>query len=397
MILYLSNDINGYKSFTMKYFSFLVFLSVFFQAQKLQVTDAETGKPISNARIILKDQILYTNDDGFAPVESSAANFEVTAAGFNKETVKMFKSVIRLKPTIKVLDEVKIISVDLKALFNDLRKNYHKRYYDKPSVYDITYKAKGFNNDQLFFMIIAEAKLWSKSNSYNFKDGIKQRYDEILQFQLNNVKYRKEVQSDVVFNITTEEFRHSDMGNYFFSYEIHRLLGNMELTNSKSSGKIIAEEGDEQLIKVKVKSANGIIIDGEFKYNKADKAITYYSMNYQQTGFPPYNRTNTEGKEFQYQLGDVVTTYDFYKKNGTYLPAMKRNEGSKFFISYEDKKDERRFVNEIIYNTFAESNKKGLENKADFSKNVWENISVKEDKESTILLSKEEQEFVNKL
>lgn len=381
----------------MRYISILILFSVSIQAQKLQVLDAENGKPLFNARIIIQDQILYTNDDGFAPVESTAANIEVSAVGYNKVNLALYKSTIKLKPSVRELDEVKIRSVDLKSLFEDLHQNYNKRYYDKPSVYDITYKSKSFNNDQLFFMVITEAKLWTKSNSYNYKDGIRKKYDDILQIQLNNVKYKKEAKSDALFNAKTNDFNHADMGDYFFSFEVNRILGNMKLKESKSSGKILAEDGDEQLIKVKVKSENGIIIEGEFKYNKADKAITFYSMNYQQAGYKPYNRTNTDGKEFQYQLGDVLVTYEFYKKNGTYLPSMKRKEGSKFYVIYEDKKDERKAVTEIIYNTFRESTKKGLENRVDFSKSIWENILVKDDKENTILLSKEEQEFVDRM
>lgn len=381
----------------MRYISILILFSVSIQAQKLQVLDAENGKPLFNARIIIQDQILYTNDDGFAPVESTAANIEVSAVGYNKVNLALYKSTIKLKPSVRELDEVKIRSVDLKSLFEDLHQNYNKRYYDKPSVYDITYKSKSFNNDQLFFMVITEAKLWTKSNSYNYKDGIRKKYDDILQIQLNNVKYKKEAKSDALFNAKTNDFNHADMGDYFFSFEVNRILGNMKLKESKSSGKILAEDGDEQLIKVKVKSENGIMIEGEFKYNKADKAITFYSMNYQQAGYKPYNRTNTDGKEFQYQLGDVLVTYEFYKKNGTYLPSMKRKEGSKFYVIYEDKKDERKAVTEIIYNTFRESTKKGLENRVDFSKSIWENILVKDDKENTILLSKEEQEFVDRM
>ncbi len=381
----------------MRYISILILFSVSIQAQKLQVLDAENGKPLFKARIIIQDQILYTNDDGFAPVESTAANIEVSAVGYNKVNLALYKSTIKLKPSVRELDEVKIRSVDLKSLFEDLHQNYNKRYYDKPSVYDITYKSKSFNNDQLFFMVITEAKLWTKSNSYNYKDGIRKKYDDILQIQLNNVKYKKEAKSDALFNAKTNDFNHADMGDYFFSFEVNRILGNMKLKESKSSGKILAEDGDEQLIKVKVKSENGIMIEGEFKYNKADKAITFYSMNYQQAGYKPYNRTNTDGKEFQYQLGDVLVTYEFYKKNGTYLPSMKRKEGSKFYVIYEDKKDERKAVTEIIYNTFRESTKKGLENRVDFSKSIWENILVKDDKENTILLSKEEQEFVDRM
>jgi len=59
------------------------------------------------------------------------------------------------------------------------------------------------------------------------------------------------------------------------------------------------------------------------------------------------------------------------------------------------KKDERSFTTEIVYNTFTRSDKKGLDTKVDFNKSIWENVPVKEDKEATILLSKEEQEFIN--
>ena len=381
----------------MRYIYFFMLLSALFHAQKLQVTDSETGMPVANARIILNDQILYTNDDGFAPVEASVTKFEVSASGYAKENVAAFRNMVRLKPSVKEIDEVKIISIDLKPLLEDLHLNYERRYYDKPSVYDITHKEKKFNNDHLFFMVIAEAKLWTKTNSYDYKDGLRKKYDDILQIQLNNVKYMKENKSGDLFNTKTNEFNHADMGNYFFSFEITRILANMRMKESKTSGKIIADEGGEQLIKVKVKSENGIVIDGEFKYNKADKVITYYSMNYQQAGFKPYERTNTDGKIYEYQLGDVITTYEFYKKGKTYLPSLRRTEGSKFYISYDDKKDERKSVSETVYNTFSEAGKKGIDNRVDFTKSIWENVPVKDSRENTIMLSQEEQEFISKI
>lgn len=54
----------------MKHSYFLcVLLFGLFSAQKIQIVDAENGNPISNARIILEDKVVYTNEDGFAPVE----------------------------------------------------------------------------------------------------------------------------------------------------------------------------------------------------------------------------------------------------------------------------------------------------------------------------------------
>lgn len=379
----------------MKHISFLfVLFSALFSAQKLQVVDAENGKPIANARIILTDQLLYTNEDGFAPVDENSKDFEVSASGFKKENFKNFSSVIKLEPVFKNIEEVKIINVDIKKIIEDLHKNYNKRYFDKPSLYDITFKSKSFNNDSLFFMVIAEAKLWTKSNSYNFRDGFKKNYDEILQIQLNNVKYKKN-SSKGVFNVKTNEFEHASMGDYFFSFEIYRLLANMNIKNSKITGRLISEDNDNQVIYVKVQSERGIDVSGEITYNKIDKVITLYDLNYQQENFPVYKRTNKDGVEFDYQLGNARVLFDFYKKDGSYIPASKKITGEKFFVTYDGKKDERSFTTEIVYNTFTKSDKKGLDPKVDFNKSIWENVPVKEDKEATILLSKEEQEFIN--
>ncbi|AYN02106.1 hypothetical protein EAG08_19005 [Chryseobacterium sp. 3008163] len=62
---------------------------------------------------------------------------------------------------------------------------------------------------------------------------------------------------------------------------------------------------------------------------------------------------------------------------------------------YKDETHVKKSMREIVYNTFAKSDKKGLDPKVNFAKSIWENIPVKEDKESTVLLSKEEQEFIN--
>ncbi len=380
----------------MKRISILFLLiSTFFYSQKVQVVDAENGKPIANARIVLSDQLVYSNEDGFAPLDSSVKNFEVSASGFHKESFSSFQNVVKLKPFMKDIEEVKIIDVDIKNLFEDLYKNYHKRYYDEPSLYDITFKSKGFNNDKLFIMVIAEAKLWSKTNAYNFKYGYKKDYDELLQLQLNNVKYFKKNDSKSIFNIKTKEFNHDEMGNFFFNYEIYRLLINMRMKNSKNVGRLLSEEGDLQLIGVKIKSENGIEIDGEITYDKKDKVVVLYDLNYVQGGFPAYKRVNTDGEEFDFHVGNANVTFDFYKKDGKYIQALKKTSGEKFFIMHDGQKDERRFSTEIIYNTFAKSTKKGLVSKVDLSKNIWENVPVKEDKETTILLSKEEQEFIN--
>ncbi|WP_241285592.1 carboxypeptidase-like regulatory domain-containing protein [Chryseobacterium arthrosphaerae] len=376
------------------YLLFILFFGVF-HSQQLKVVDAESGSPVPNARILLKDQIVYTNEDGIAPVSSDAPAFEVSASGYQKAEVRNFSLQIKLKPLYKDIGEIKIVNVDVKKIFEDVAKNYHKRYYNAPSLYDVVYKEKSFDNSKLFFLVIAEAKLWASDNMYNFKQGLRKDYDEILQMQLNNVKYLKNIKSDSIFTGKTNEFSHEYLGNFFLNFELYRELQHLKMKETKCTGRLIFEEGNEQLITFKISSANGVHMNGEFKYNTADKAITYFETHYFQENYPVVQRKTTDGKTFDYKLGDASLIFDFYKKNGSYIPAMTRLEGDKFTSYYNDETHVRKFSREMVYNTFTPSDKKGLDPKVNFKISIWNNDTVKENKVNTTLLSEEEKAFVN--
>lgn len=373
---------------------FLIF-STFLYSQKIQIVDAENGKPIGNARIVLPDQLLYTNEDGFAPVDGNSKDFEVSASGFKKEKIKNFSSVIKLQPAFKEIEEVKIVSVDIKKLLDDVFKNYQKRYYEEPSMYDVVMKQKSFDNGKLHFMAISEAKLWSKCNWYNYKDGYNKRFDDILQLQLNNVKYLKVIKSDSIFTATEDKFSHEQMGNYFFNYELNRTLMFIKSSQAKYSGVLISEEDGEQLISFKIKVQRGINIEGSLKYNKTDKVITYFQTIYAMDDLPVEKKVATDGRAFDYKYGNATITYDFYKKDGLYLPALNRYETDNYTMFYKDETHVKKSMREIVYNTFTKSDHKGLTPKVDFAKNIWLNVPVKDNKETTVLLSEEEQEFIN--
>ncbi|PRB00599.1 hypothetical protein CQ046_18310 [Chryseobacterium sp. MYb7] len=376
----------------MKYSFLLLLIFNFFSAQKLKVIDAENGKPVSNARVLLQNQIVYTNEDGFAPVEQNAVNFEISASGFQKAKVQEFRSVVKLKRVYKSIDEVKLAKVDIRKLFEDVNNNYKKRYYSDPSLYDVVYKEKKSDNNKLYFLVIAETKLWSRTNYYNHNRS----YDKNLQMQLNNVKTFKNIKSDSIFTAGIKDFSDEYMGNYFFNFELKRVVSHLKEEGSKYTGWMIFEEGNEQLVTFTIKSGLGIEMEGEFKFNKVDKVITYFEIHYLQDQYPMMKRKNAEGEEYDYQLGNAILVFDFYKNDGVYVPAMSRLEGNRYIAYYKGIRHERRSSRELIYNTFKKSDEKGLNPKMDFSKNIWDNIQVKEDKNNTILLSEEEQAFINR-
>ena len=127
----------------------LLFSSCAVLSQKLKKTtivDSETGLTIPNARIILTDQIYYSNDDGSILLPKDAKNFEVSISGYETLNTSEISDILKLKPLYKDIDEIKIVSIDIKKIFKEVSKNYSDKYYDKPAIYDITFWQKSFEN-----------------------------------------------------------------------------------------------------------------------------------------------------------------------------------------------------------------------------------------------------------
>ncbi|WP_312077395.1 hypothetical protein [Chryseobacterium sp.] len=376
---------------------YILFLLICFyslsSAQKIKVVDEENGKPIAVARIISGDRVVYTNDDGFALVDESDKNFEISAIGFKKVTFQSFRAVVKLKRHYNEIKEVTIIPVDFKSIFKDVLKNYHKRYYSKPSLYDVVIKQKNFDNNKLHLMVVSEAKLWSRNNSHNLDyNGY---INSELQMQLNNVKYLKRNTSDSIFLGNTNEFTNPYTNDIFLNYELKRVMTHFKKGKAKYSADVVYEEDGEKLIFFRIKSIGGSIIEGKFKYNTAKKVITYYQVLYLLEDIPAQQKISKERVIFMQKYGNALITYDFIEKNGKYIPSFSRFDVDNYQMFYQNKSHTKKMTREIILNQFSESDRKGLDPKVDFRKNIWENIPVKDSRENSILLSEEEQEFVS--
>ncbi|MBU3049796.1 hypothetical protein KNV96_16765, partial [Chryseobacterium indologenes] len=178
--------------------------------------------------------------------------------------------------------------------------------------------------------------------------------------------------------------------------ELSRTLAHVKNKGSESSAWMFFKEGDEQFITFKIKSGLGIDLAGEMKYHATDKVITYFEIHYLQDQYPMVKRRTGEGEEFDYQMGNAILVFDFYKNGGVYVPTMSSLEGNKYVAYYKGVKHERKISRELIYTTFKRSDTKGLNPKVDFTKDIWDNVSVSENKNNTVLLSVEEQAFISR-
>ena len=382
----------------MKLFYLLIFLSFgLFQTQtlrKIKIIDAQDGKPIANARIIFNNEVVYSNDDGFALITENVSNMEVSQSGYQSQKITKISEQIKLKPIYNDIEEIRIVNVDIKELFKNVQKNLKKNYFSEPSLYDITYKQKDSDNDSLNFLMIANAKLWTSSNSYNFKSAFNKNYDDFIQIDLENIKYLK---SDITDNDICKGYSLNQskdfVGNIFLNYEMQRTNYYFEIKDAKFSGRLLNENGDEQTISFKVISSE-IDVNGKLVYNKKDKALLYYELEYDQTKSPSVKRKTMEGQELEYKVGNGIIIYDFYKKDGKYFPAQSKTMGFTF-CTLNNETHKIHFDREIVFQKHNSTQTNGLTNKIDLSKLIWKNVPTNQSKESKVLLSQEEEKFVN--
>jgi len=87
-------------------------------------------------------------------------------------------------------------------------------------------------------------------------------------------------------------------------------------------------------------------------------------------------------------------TFDYYKNGDRYVPSKIGFvvENLKTYVG--DKIYDNRSAREIIFKNFEKSISKGVQNPVKINQAYWNDLKVSQDK-GEILLSKEEEEFIN--
>ncbi|MCT4141469.1 hypothetical protein HZP65_12055 [Elizabethkingia anophelis] len=377
-------------------FIFLLLAGFCFAQQKeIKVVDAQTGEAIAKARLTLADKILYTNDDGKVLLPDNISGVEVFAVSYQKENIKSYMPLVKLKPLYKDIEGVNIVNIDVKKIFEEVDKNYSRLYYNKPSVYDILYKQKNISDHKINLLLVADAKFWTDANIYNYKYAFRGDYDQFVQIGLNNIRYFQKKEENKNYFQGSSLDKSTDMiGDLFFNYELKRLIRFSNVKDTKCTGQILNERDNEQNISFKVNMPTGLKLNGFIVYNKLDKVISHFEMNYDQNAFGTTKLKNSEGVEYDFHSGNGVIIFDFYKKDNKYIPTQANTYGD-YYVIFNGQKHEGAFHREIIFQTFKEADKKGLTNRIDFKKKIWENIPDNEKKDSDILLSEEERHFID--
>ncbi len=362
--------------------------------KKIKIVDSQDSKPISNVRLLFSNEVVYSNDDGFALIPENVKDLEISKSGYLTEKLNKVSEIISLKPLYQDIEEVKIVNIDVKKIFKEVSNRYSDIYYDKSAIYDVTIKQRAFENNDMKLLMIADGKFWSRDGSYNAKEAFSNKFDNFVQLQIDDLRYLKSKPYENFIKVKKQNQGHDYIGNLFFSYELFRLNRFIGLKKSVTTGRLIYENGDEQEISFSVKTDENLLYKGKINYNEKDKAITYYEMSFSQSKFLPEKLKDENGKEYSRQLGDGTVLFEFYKNGEKYVPSKVSVVAEGFKTITDTKTFEFRSAREIIFRNFKATEAKGVENPVEIYKSFWNKMKVSDDK-GEILLSKEEEQFIN--
>lgn len=362
--------------------------------KKIKIADAETGKAISNARIILAGQIYYSNDDGYTSLPKDAKQFEVSVSGYETLNTSAISDLVKLKPLYKVIAEIKIVSIDIKKIFKEVYKSYSDKYYDKPATYDITFWQKSFENNQMKLLMVADGQYWTRDGNFHGKEAFHKKFDNFVQMQIDNLRYLKSEKRDFDIKVKPQKGYNEFIGNLFFNYELHRIISLSNQRKAVTSARVLYEDENHQEISFKVKTDVNLIYTGTIIYNKLDRVITHYQMNFEQKNHEPREYRDETGEIYKFQYPDGIFTFDFYKNGEKYVPSRTsiNYTGSKYMQG--DRSFEYQSSREIIYKKFKPSDANGLKNPVEINEPFWTNMKVSDDK-GFVDLSEEEQNFLS--
>ena len=230
--------------------------------------------------------------------------------------------------------------------------------------------------------MVSDIKIWALDNQFDFRY---KDLDKFLQISIDKVRYYKVDNSEI-------NFKKSFNTRLFLNGKLILLKRALKDISIKSY--IIYE--DNKIRKISFQSngsiQEGISFRGIIEINKIDEAISY--MEVEQVQNNSIKKYKSDNDKFILSTKSVLVTYDFYKKDGKYIPSRYVCIQKGVF---EHKGVEKEFnrTREIIFSSKKVVTQKGLSNKIDMSKDIISHIPDTKITQNKLLLSIEEQKFIN--
>lgn len=376
-------------------FIFLFFFCItnIYAQKKYKTIDSETKEVISNVTITTNDrQIYYTNTDGEVLIPEHVTTFTVTSALYESYLVNsnQKETIIELNPKVKEIAEV-IISkkYSLYQITQSVMENYDKLYYSEPVIYNAKLMQKTYFDNKINHLFIADIDLWEKDGSYKLGlSGAMANPKKFLQISFDKIKYfrTKMVDKSLGNDVQFRTFNRLLFFNFNLAFAF-------KYTNENSYTSTYEKISNDELL-IKFKSGylekQKAAITGELIYNTQTKAITYLKWTADQN---LEGNTKSSSKVHSSQFSSEFQLSRYQDK---YIPNVLQYASGGYITDEKNiKMHTYSAEGSVQFGKLTPSTDKGLDNALDLTKPLTSNIQSNVSNLSEVLLSKEEQKFID--
>jgi len=386
----------------LSYSIILIFLSLFAEAQVKEfiVADSLTKKPLSavSAFFYTTNEGSITNSDGKVKVFfiNNTDTLTLSHVGYEPKNIllKDFIKVdtIRLTPSSILLKEVAVYSMDLKKKLADLLKNYDKLYPSQPISYDCTFKESAKVNDTLARLTQVQLKWYDKNYRLDFtKPFYKQN-----QASLTSIDYSKLAADDS--DLSKKGFIENKILFNLLHLNFYTLILNRGIDLSIQSV-------DKYTNYTKVIFSTSIVEKGEIVMYLND-GIIYFDNESGAIIEIDFNYDYNNHGENSTSLKDKIPYTSKTKRHHVKL-TFKKLEDNKWGIStlqsvldgelyYNNKRYDFQTTQDFLITTIKKGRQIPVKEQIDLTKPFYENLPLNKNVVSKILLTNEEEAFMNK-
>jgi hypothetical protein len=389
----------------MKIFFTLLFSGLCFmakaQTKEFIVVDLTSQKALSTVSVFFpnKNEGAVTNDDGkvkiyYAKNSADTLVFSHVAYQTKKMIASEYLSIdtIKLIPSTILLNEVFIYSLDLEKKLADILINYEKLYATQASIHDCTYKESYEVNDTLARLAQLQIKWWDKNYRFNFKES----FDKQNQISLTNIDYSKVLDSKSYFS-------NSGFIENKFIFQLLHLNFYPIILNRGSDISLQSVDKYEKNTRVVFTTPiieKGEVVmflnDGIIYFDNETGAIEEIDLNFK------YNNQIKKGVSRK-----TKTPYTSEVKEHHINLSFKKIDNQKWMISslksvveadveYNNTRDNVQLTQEFIITKTTKGGRIPKSEQINLNNPLYENLPLKKNLDTKILLTQKEQAFINK-
>lgn len=374
--------------------------SSYSQPVYLFVQDANTKQPIPDVYVNFKNHSKgnFTNKDGLTYLNFESDSVivhhiaylpEIILLKNTDDTIKVF-----LQQYFNQLDEVKVVHFDLIKSIDFVFRNYTKLYIDYSVERECTFKEVVQSNGNYLRLLQMQLKWWSKASHID----LKKETNKYCAISLNNIEFFKNDTvslNDVSAKGEVFVTKNGLISTLYLNTQLGSLYQFKDGLNYSISGATESTFTVDFKTEWKKFEHADIQLSGSIVFDTNTKAVLDLTIDRIYKNFIKKKYSEKTKKEYEVEQLKASHSIHFYKnKEGKLSVKVARLSGE--VVSRFLNKEQKVSVTNHFFVLSEEKQRKATQtNNVDLDKPIYKSIATEIKNSASVLLSKEELEFIN--